>query len=99
MKLMTNDKRIVAKARVKPTAEKTKQLTPDLVLLDDLAAVESELMKAADAFSYQWGRDQTIHPPGYWLDLHITTWRRLAKAALAYSECASRIATKPQTPD
>lgn len=43
-------------------------------------------MKAATEFAYQWGRDQTVHPKMYWLELHLETWGKLAKAALAYSE-------------
>ena len=52
-----------------------------------LETSEAALMKAATEFAYQWGRDQTIHPKMYWLDLHLENWGKLARAALAYSEC------------
>jgi len=53
---------------------------------ENLMAAEASLMKAATEFAYQWGRDQTAHPKMYWLELHLETWAKLAKAALAYSE-------------
>lgn len=52
-----------------------------------LEAANEGLMKAAIEFSHQWGRDQTVHPKMYWLELHMDTWRKLARAAVAYSDC------------
>ena len=52
-----------------------------------LETAEAALMKAATEFAYQWGRDQTVHPKMYWLELHLENWSKLARAALAYSEC------------
>lgn len=52
-----------------------------------LETAEAALMRAAMEFAYQWGRDQTGHPKMYWLELHLENWRKLARAALAYSEC------------
>ena len=46
---------------------------------------EATLMKAATEFAYQWGRDQTVHPKMYWLELHMTKWRELAVAAVQYT--------------
>lgn len=46
---------------------------------------EAALMKAATEFAYQWGRDQTVHPKMYWLDLHLRNWRGLAEAAVRYT--------------
>jgi len=58
-------------------------------------AAEASLMRAATEFAYQWGRDQTTHPKIYWLELHLETWEKLAKAALAYSERVN----PPNAPD
>lgn len=55
-------------------------------LLEQLAATEDELMKAATDFGRMWGCDQTSHPKMYWLELHIERWRRLSAAAVKYSE-------------
>jgi hypothetical protein len=54
----------------------------------DLSVMNAEalLMKAATEFAFQWGRDQTLHPKIYWLELHLENWGKLARAALAYSE-------------
>jgi hypothetical protein len=52
-----------------------------------LMDAEAVLMKAATEFAYQWGRDQTLHPKMYWLELHLENWGKLARAALGYSEC------------
>jgi|GEM_PF-4243255 len=46
---------------------------------------EGVLMKAANDFAHQWGRDQTVHPKMYWLELHLSNWRSLAEAAIKYS--------------
>lgn len=54
---------------------------------ESLMAAEAALMKAATEFAYQWGRDQTVNSKMYWLELHLENWSRLARAALAYSEC------------
>ncbi len=58
-----------------------------IVTREQLADAEAVLMVAATEFAYQWGRDQTAHPKMYWLDLHLEKWGKLARAALAYSEC------------
>jgi hypothetical protein len=60
-------------------------VTPNVMKSETEA--EAALMKAAIEFAYQWGRDQTLHPKMYWLELHLENWGKLARAALAYSEC------------
>ena len=59
--------------------------------LEQLAATEDELMKAATDFGRMWGCDQTGHPKMYWLELHIERWRKLASAAVKYSEAVDHL--------
>ena len=63
----------------------------EVIARENIMKAEAALMKAATEFAYQWGRDQTVHPKMYWLELHLTNWAELARSALAYAECVKRI--------
>ncbi len=72
-----------SKKRQEPSESETTAEADREILMD----AEAALMKAATEFAFQWGRDQTLQPKSYWLELHLEKWGRLANAALAYSEC------------
>lgn len=75
-------------------SEQTKQPITRAQVMD----TEADLMKAANEFGKAWGCDQRVHPRAYWLDLHLSRWSELARAALAYAECFDS-QPEPETTD
>jgi hypothetical protein len=54
-----------------------------------ITQAEARLMKAAAEFGHPFGRDQTVHPRMYWVEMHIEAWRELSAAAVNYADATS----------